>query len=159
MPRIGRQERTTTRRRVLIVGVVGGFAAVAGAMLSRAALATPTQAAALLAKLGKGTPKDGKVKLTMPEIAENGNTVPLAIEVESPMTAKEYVRVLQIVAEGNPNPGVATFHFTPACGRAAAQIRCRLAQTQKVIAVAEMSDGSLWTAARVVKVTIGGCGG
>lgn len=149
----------SSRRQILIGATAGGFAALAGALLPRAALATPAQAAALLAQLGKGKAKDGKITLTAPEIAENGNTVPLTIAVESPMTPKDHVKLLRVVADGNPNPGVATFHFTPANGRAQVQLRCRLAQTQRIIVVAEMSDGSLWTTAQDVKVTIGGCGG
>jgi sulfur-oxidizing protein SoxY len=147
------------RRQVLLVAAAGGFALAAGGLIARAARATPQQAAELLAQLAKGTPKEGKIKLSAPEIAENGNTVPLTIEVESPMTEKDYVKAVRIVADGNPNPGVVTFYLSPANGRALVQFRCRLAQSEKVIAVAEMSDGSLWTAAREVKVTIGGCGG
>ena len=150
---------TASRRHVLLAAAAGGFAIAAGGLIARAALATPQQAAELLAQLAKGTPKEGKIKLSAPEIAENGNTVPLTIEVESPMTERDYVKAVRIVADGNPNPGVVTFYLSPANGRALVQFRCRLAQTEKVIAVAEMSDGSLWTAAREVKVTIGGCGG
>jgi len=102
---------------------------------------------------------DGMVTLTMPEIAENGNTVPLTVSVDSPMTSDNYVKSVLIVAEGNPNPGVATFHFTPMSGSAEASSRMRLAKTQNVIAVAELSDGSYHMSAVEVKVTIGGCGG
>src|SRR5271154_3783453 len=100
----------TGRRQILIGAAAGGFAAVAGMLLARAALPTPAQAAALLAQLGKGQPKEGKITLTAPEIAENGNTVPLTVSVESPMTPRDHVKLIRIVADGNPNPGVATFH-------------------------------------------------
>jgi sulfur-oxidizing protein SoxY len=153
------QNPPKSRRQILVGAAAGGFSALAAALIPRAALATPAQAAALLAELGKGKPKEGKITLTAPEIAENGNTVPLTIAVESPMTLNDHVKLLRVVAEGNPNPGVATFHFVPANGRAQVQLRCRLAQTQKLIVVAEMNDGSLWTAAQEIKVTIGGCGG
>jgi sulfur-oxidizing protein SoxY len=102
---------------------------------------------------------DGKVSLDMPEIAENGNTVPFTVTVESPMTEKEYVKAVHIVSTANPQPGVATFRFTPQSGRATVASRMRLARTQDVIALAELSDGKFVQAKRSVKVTIGGCGG
>jgi sulfur-oxidizing protein SoxY len=102
---------------------------------------------------------DGKIKLDLPTIAENGLVVPLNFEVESPMTDKDYVKALHIFADGNPNPGVASFYFTPMMPKAAAQFRIRLAQTQNIVAIAEMADGSLYTTKKEVKVTIGGCGG
>ena len=95
----------------------------------------------------------------MPEIAENGNTVPMTVSVESPMTAQSYVSDVIVVADGNPNAGVATFHFSPASGIAEANTRIRLAETQNVMAVAKMNDGSFFSVTKQVKVTIGGCGG
>jgi sulfur-oxidizing protein SoxY len=83
----------------------------------------------------------------------------VTVSVESPMTDKDYVKAVHVVADGNPNPGVGSFFFNPASGKCEVQLRMRLAQTQKIVAVAEMSDGTLWTTAREVKVTIGGCGG
>jgi sulfur-oxidizing protein SoxY len=109
--------------------------------------------------LGEGKPIDGKLVLDMPEIAENGNTVPFTISVDSPMTDKEYVKAVHIISTGNPQPHVVTFHFTPRSGRAAAASRMRLAKTQDVIALAELNDGRVVQARRSVKVTIGGCGG
>ncbi len=104
-------------------------------------------------------PQDGRITLELPQIAENGNTVPLSIEVDSPMTAQDYCKAVHIFAEGNPRPDVASIHFTPACGRAVASTRMRLAKTQNVVAIAEMSDGSVYMTKAEVKVTIGGCGG
>jgi sulfur-oxidizing protein SoxY len=101
----------------------------------------------------------GRVKIDVPQIAENGLVVPINIEVESPMTDKDFVKTVHVYADGNPLPGVVSFTFTPACGKAAASARMRLAQTQNIVALAEMSDGSLFTAKTEVKVTIGGCGG
>ena len=95
----------------------------------------------------------------MPPIAENGNTVPLSVQVESPMTAADHVKSIFILADKNPSPEVASFRLTPALGRAQAETRIRLGTTQDVVAVAEMSDGSVWIARAEVKVTIGGCGG
>ncbi|MDE5445103.1 thiosulfate oxidation carrier protein SoxY [Bradyrhizobium sp. CSA207] len=108
---------------------------------------------------GGKPPVKGKIALDLPEIAENGNTVPLSLTVESPMTTESYVKEVMILADGNPNAGVATLMFTPLSGKAEASIRIRLAATQNVVAIAKMSDGALFTEQKTVKVTIGGCGG
>src|SRR5690242_6258335 len=108
---------------------------------------------------GGKTPTQGKVKLDLPEIAENGNTVPITVTVESPMTEQSHVTEVLVVANENPRSGVVTFHFSPASGVAEANTRIRLAATQDVIAVAKMNDGSVFMASKQVKVTIGGCGG
>lgn len=108
---------------------------------------------------GGKAPASGKITLTAPEIAENGNTVPITVSVESEMTDASYVESVTLLADGNPNPAVATFHFTPMSGEATATTRMRLARTQNVVAVAKMSDGSVFMDKKQVKVTIGGCGG
>ena len=95
---------------------------------------------------------DGGVTLTAPEIAENGNTVPIEVSAEG-------ATAIMVLAAGNPTPGVATFNFGPLAGSQAAKTRIRLAGTQDVIAVAKMADGSFAKAQKNVKVTIGGCGG
>jgi sulfur-oxidizing protein SoxY len=133
--------------------------ALAGAMVARHAFATTDQAKDWLASHAKGAPKDGKVTVKAPEIAENGNAVPLTVSVDSEMSEKSYVKAIYIAADGNPNPGLAVFEFTPQSGKAEVSLRVRLQQTEKIIAVAEMNDGTLYTASREVKVTIGGCGG
>ena len=109
--------------------------------------------------LGEAKPTEGKLVLDMPEIAENGNTVPYTLSIESPMTEQDHVKALHVLAAGNPQPGVASFQLSPDSGRAFASSRMRLARTQDVVAVAEMSDGRFHIARRAVKVTIGGCGG
>ena len=108
---------------------------------------------------GGKTPIEGKVKLDLPEIAENGNTVPMTVTVDSPMTEQSHVTDVMIVANENPRSGVVVLHFSPASGVAEANTRIRLAATQDVIAVAKMNDGSFYMASKQVKVTIGGCGG
>lgn len=124
------------------------------------AQATPEQVAEELKKLIPGkTPTDGKIKLDLPSIAENGLVVPLGFEVESPMSDKDYVKRVAIFAEANPSPVVAVYNFTSAVPKATAQLRIRLAATQNIVAVAEMSDGKLYTAKKECKVTVGGCGG
>lgn len=135
------------------------LAALAGALVARNAFATADQAKEWLGALAKGTPKDGKVSLKAPEIAENGNAVPLTVSVDAEMTDKSYVKAIYIAADGNPNPGVAVYEFTPLAGKAEVALRVRLQQTQKIVAVAELSDGTLYTGSREIKVTIGGCGG
>jgi sulfur-oxidizing protein SoxY len=109
--------------------------------------------------LGDAKPVDGKILIDLPEIAENGNTVPFALTVESPMTEADHVKALHVFAGGNPNVGIGSFYFSPASGRASVSSRMRLARTQEVVALAEMSDGRFIIARRSVKVTIGGCGG
>ncbi len=129
-------------------------------LAARPAYATQPQVDDEIKRLYAGRPvTPGKIKLDLPPLAENGNVVPLRFEVESPMTAENYVKSFTIFAAENPNPVVASYHFTPLIPRAAGQMRIRLAKTQSVLAIAEMSDGSLFSATQEVKVTIGGCGG
>ena len=116
-------------------------------------------AAAIKKAIGDKAPRQGKITLETPQIAENGNTVPISVEVASPMTAGDHVKAVHLFAEGNPAPNVATFRFTPANGAAKASTRIRMAKTQNIVAVAEMSDGSVYQTQAAVKVTIGGCGG
>ena len=145
---------------VLTLGVGAAGGSGAGAARSRPALAAKNDSEELIKKFTGGkTATEGRVRLDLPEIAENGNTVPMTVSVESPMTEQSYVSDVLIVADGNPRGGIATFHFSPASGVAEANTRIRLAETQNVIAVAKMNDGSFFTASKQVKVTIGGCGG
>jgi sulfur-oxidizing protein SoxY len=144
------------RRQALAMGA--GAAVVLSGVVSPAF--AKNDAEELIQKFTGGKkPAEGKIKLDIPEIAENGNTVPMTVAVESPMTEQSYVSEILVVSDGNPRAGVVTFHFTPASGAAEANTRIRLAATQNVIAVAKMNDGSLFTASKQVKVTIGGCGG
>ncbi|MBV8836102.1 MAG: thiosulfate oxidation carrier protein SoxY [Alphaproteobacteria bacterium] len=148
--------RHLSRRDMLATGA--GVLAVAALGIEGAEAANNAQDLIKTFTAGKAA-TEGKVKLDLPEIAENGNTVPMTVTVESPMTDASYVSQVLVVADGNPNGGVVTFHFTPASGVAEANTRIRLAQTQTIIAVAKMNDGSCFTTVRQVKVTIGGCGG
>ena len=146
-----------TRRNALRLAATGAVAAI---VAPAAVMATPDKVAEEIKKLfGDKKMLEGKIKLDLPSIAENGLVVPLNFEVESPMTDKDYVKSFHVFAEGNPNAGVAGFMFTPMIPKAAGAIRIRLAQTQNVVAVAEMSNGDLYTVRKEVKVTIGGCGG
>lgn len=150
--------RHLTRRAALALGA--GSAAITLVGWNGGAFATPQAAADDIAKFtGGATPEKGKISIELPEIAENGNTVPLSFTVDAPMTGTDYVSDVLVVAEGNPNPGVATFHFTPLSGKAEAATRIRLATTQNIVVVAKTSGGKFYTSQKLVKVTIGGCGG
>ncbi len=150
--------RSLTRREVLALGAMSATAALA--MAHGSAQAAPADAAAEIAKFTGGkTPETGRVTIELPEIAENGNAIPLSVVVDSPMTTDNHITDILVVAEGNPSPGVAAFKFTPMSGRAEIATRIRLAGSQNVVVVARTSNGGLLTAQRQVKVTIGGCGG
>jgi sulfur-oxidizing protein SoxY len=145
-----------TRRQVLTIGAAGAAMAAVG----RNAAATPQEAAAAIAKFTGGSRAErGRITIDLPEIAENGNTVPLSIVVDSPMTADDHVTDILVVAEKNPFPGVVAFHLTPASGRAEIATRIRLAATEDVTVVAKTSKGKVFTEQKAVKVTVGGCGG
>jgi sulfur-oxidizing protein SoxY len=146
------------RRQVFQLGAGALAAASFGASVAPAYAANDAQD--LIAKFTGGKKAvEGKVRLDLPEIAENGNTVPMTVTVESPMSEQSHVTDVLIVADGNPRGGVATFHFSPASGVAEANTRVRLAATQNIVAIAKMNDGSFFSVTKQVKVTIGGCGG
>jgi sulfur-oxidizing protein SoxY len=136
-----------------------GLGLLALAAAPHKARADPADVQAAMQRLfGERTIAAGRIKLDLPPIAENSLMSPLKIEVDSPMTAEDYVRSVHVFADGNPSPQVVTYHFTPASGRAAATARIRLARSQTVIAVAEMSGGALYMAKAQVEVKVGGCG-
>ena len=148
-----------TRRQALGLSAGAMAFAALGPGLNAARADEAATEKSLMEFAGGKTPAMGKITLNAPEIAENGNTVPITVSVDSEMTASSYVESVTVLAEGNPNPAVATFHFTPLSGEATATTRMRLAKTQNVIAVAKMNDGSVFMDKKQVKVTIGGCGG
>lgn len=125
-----------------------------------AAHATPEEAAAAISKLsGSPMADSAKIVIDLPEIAENGATVPITVTIDSPMTDADHVKQIHIFAEGNPSPDVVSFTLTPSVGKAEVGTRMRLGKTQNVVVAAVMSDGSVHTNKKEVKVTIGGCGG
>lgn len=136
-----------SRREALWVGLGG----VAAATLPGAALAATVEELTA-AFTGGATTTMGGITLTAPEIAENGNTVPVAVDAPGAVA-------IMLLATGNPEPSVATFTFGPAAGSRMAATRIRLAKTQDVVALAKMADGSIVQAQATIKVTIGGCGG
>ena len=146
------------RRQALTIGAGAVSAAALGLSIGPAVADNGADEA--IKKFTGGKPAaQGRINLDLPEIAENGNTVPMTVSVESPMTEQSYVSDVLVVADGNPRPGVVTFHFSPASGKAEANTRIRLASTQNITAVAKMNDGSFFMTTKQVKVTIGGCGG
>jgi len=149
--------KLTFNRREALALAAGAAGSIALGALQ--ALAKNDADEVIKAFTGGKTPTEGKVKLDLPEIAENGNTVPMTVMVDSPMTDASHVTDVLVVANENPRSGVAVFHFSPASGVAEANTRIRLAATQDVIAVARMNDGAFYMATKQVKVTIGGCGG
>ncbi len=150
---------TFTRREAFGLGAGAAVFLATGLRLDPAVAAAEDAMKSVMDFAGGQEPAAGKVTLSAPEIAENGNTVPISVSVDSPMTADDYVASVMIVAAGNPRPGVATFKFSPMSGVAEASTRMRLAKTQKVIAVAKMNSGAVFMDSKEVKVTIGGCGG
>jgi sulfur-oxidizing protein SoxY len=153
-----RVSRYGLSRRKAMVGATA--AALAALLAPRMSMANEASVAEEIKKLyGDKKMLDGKIKLDLPQIAENGLVVPVTIEIDSPMTEADHVKTVHVFADGNPLPGIVTYTFSPACGKAAAATRMRLAQTQNVVCIAEMSNGTLHMAKAEVKVTIGGCGG
>ena len=146
-------------RRDFVLGATAAAALVAFMIPGSNSAAAKDWQEILKKAIGDTAPTEGKVTLELPEIAENGNTVPFTVAVDSPMSDSDYVKAVHVFATGNPSPEVVTFHFTPMSGKAAATSRMRLGKTQDVIVVAQMSNGKAYMGKRQVKVTIGGCGG
>ena len=107
--------------------------------------------------VGEGALQHGRVKLDVPPLVENGNAVPLTVSVESPMTEADHVKAVHIVNEKNPQPQVISVTLGPRAGRATLSTRIKLADSQQVVAVAEMSDGSFWSESADVIVTLAAC--
>jgi sulfur-oxidizing protein SoxY len=146
--------RRLNRREALAAGA-GALAAGVG-LTADLARALNDYADQIKEFTGGRTPVDGRMRLELPELAENGNTVPLSVAVDAPVGA--HVQEILVFAPANPNARVIRFRFSPA-GVPEASTRIRLAETQDVIAVAKLSDGTFLSASRQIKVTIGGCGG
>lgn len=123
------------------------------------AFALPANLDPLVREVSGGTlPKTGRVTLTLPPLAESGNSVSLKVQVESPMTAADHVKSIHILSEKNPRPVIARFHLNPRSGKAEVSTRVRLAGSQQIVAVAVMSDGSAWLATADVMVIAAACG-
>ena len=161
--------KTGLRSRREFLLAAGGVAA--GMALPPAALArsgpgrysAPTQASAaatlqaMRKVVGTAPLNKGRVKLELPALIDNGNGVPLAVSVDSPMTEADHVRAIHVFSEKNPLPNVVSFHLGPRTGRASIATRIRLADSQTVVAICEMSDGSFWSGSADVVVTLAAC--
>jgi sulfur-oxidizing protein SoxY len=151
------EHRITLTRREALVGA-GAGAAVAALQAGPAVAATPSPFEdAIRGVVGEGVPQTGRVKLDLPSLSENGNSVAVTVSVESAMTAADHVRAVYLFSEKNPFPDVARFHLNPRMGRAEVATTIRLATSQRVAAVAEMSDGSFYRDDRDVIVTLSAC--
>ncbi len=142
-----------TRREVLAVGA-GALALT----VARPARATPeSMAAAIKAFVGEAQVQKGRVALEIPPLVENGNSVPLTVRVDSPMTPQDFVRSIAIFNEKNPQPNVAHFHLSPRAGRAVVSTRIRLGDSQNIVAIAQLSDGTFWSDTAELIVTLPAC--
>jgi sulfur-oxidizing protein SoxY len=112
----------------------------------------------LAALIGAATPREGGIEMDLPDAVENGDYVPLALAVASPMTPESHVTAIHLLSTANPRATVATFRFTLLSGKARVTSRMRLAKTQEVVAVAELGDGTFLMSTRTVDVKVGGCG-
>ena len=146
-----------TSRREFLAGAAAGLGL--GAIITvRPVHATPQEMQEAVRKVvGSASITKGRVKLELPTLSENGNTVPLTVSVESAMTPAEHVRAIHVFTELNPQPEVVTFRLGPRAGRARVSTRIRLANTQTVTAIGELSDGSFWSATAAVVVTLAAC--
>ncbi len=152
-------ERPTSRREFLLAagGVAAGLGL--GAVIAvEPARATPAEMQEAIRRVvGSARINPGKVTLELPPLIENGNAVPLAVTVESPMTEARHVRAVHVFTEKNPQPNVVSFHLGPRAGRARVATRVRLADSQTVVAICELSDGSFWSDSAGVVVTLAAC--
>jgi sulfur-oxidizing protein SoxY len=138
--------------------VQAGSAAALATILVRPAAATPDSMQEAIRKVvGAAQIGKGKVKLDLPPLSENGNPVTCAVSVDSPMTPTNYVKAIHLFNEKNPQSNVISVHLGPRAGRARFQTRIRLNDTQTVIAIAQLSDGTFWSASADVIVTLGAC--
>ena len=148
----------STRRQFL---GLAGSAAVLGAVplvTLRPAEATPaSMASAIRTVVGEAVVRTGKVKLDVPPLVENGNTVPMTVSVTNPMTPADHVVSIHVFNEKNPQPNMGNFYLGPHAGRAQISTRIRLADSQKIVAIAKLSDGSFWSATSDVVVTLAAC--
>ena len=153
-----RQSESSSRRQFL--GLAGG-AAVMGAIpivTLRPAEATPAMlASAIRNVVGGAVVQTGKVKIDVPPLVENGNTVPMTVSVTNPMTPDDYVKSIHVFNEKNPQPNIGNFYLGPRAGRAQIATRIRLADSQKIVAIAQLSDGSFWSVSADVVVTLAAC--
>ena len=145
-----------SRRQFLVVA--GGVTGIGLATAPGGVMATPAEAQEAIRKVTRGaTVRRGKVKLYLPPLIDNGNSVPLSVAVDSPMTPAEHVKAIHVFTEKNPLPNVVSAYLGPRAGRATLATRVRIADTQMVTAIAELSDGTYWMDDVSVVVTLSAC--
>ena len=145
-------------RREFLVAVGSLAGGVGLAAKTERGHATALALDAVVQKITRGaTVRSGKVNLDLPPLVENGNSVPLSVAVQSPMTAADHVKAIHVLAEKNPLPNVISVYLGPRSGRARIAARVRLADSQKILAIAELSDGSFWSDTKEVAVTLAAC--
>ncbi len=153
-----RQPAPTRRRFLALTGSTAVIGALPAAISVRPVEATPeTMASAIRTVTGGANVQTGKVKLDIPPLVENGNSVPMTVSVTSPMTATDHVKSIHVFNEKNPQPNLGNFYLSPRAGRAQISTRVRLADSQKIIAIAKLSDGSFWSTTADVVVTLAAC--
>jgi sulfur-oxidizing protein SoxY len=154
----GKRDGKATRRDILKIAGAVATGCTAARVAPDPAGASPAEMRAAVASVVAGARiNSGRVKLDIPPLVENGNTVPCTVTVESPMTAADHVKAIHVFAERNPQPYIISVSLGPRAGRASISTRVRLRDTQNVLAIAEMSDGSFWSDRANVIVTIGAC--
>jgi len=152
------RRRASRREFLRAAGGVAAGLGLASVIAVEPARATPAAMQEAIGKVvGSARVRPGKVKLELPPLSENGNAVPLAVRVDSPMTEADYVKAIHVFTEKNPQPDVVSFHLGPRAGRASVATRIRLADTQTVVAISELSDGSFWSDRADVVVTLAAC--
>ena len=150
--------QATRRRFLLETAALAGAVGIAVPLGVKPASATPASMRAAIRKVvGEAPINKGKVKIDVPPLIENGNAVPLTVSCESPMRADDHVKAIHVFAEKNPQPNVVSIQLGPRSGRATVSTRIRLADSQKVIAIAQMRDGSFWSGEAEVVVTLAAC--
>jgi sulfur-oxidizing protein SoxY len=151
--------RTNPSRRSVLqaAGALAGAGILVRLSLQPAQATPEMMQDAVRAAIGEAQVRKGKVKLDLPPLVENGNSVPCTVTVDSPMTATDYVKAIHIFNEKNPQPNVISVKLGPRAGKASFSTRIRLADTQNITAIAEMSDGSCWSDEIFVIVTLAAC--
>ena len=136
---------------------LAGTAAIVVLPLSPAAATPDAMAEAIRKVVGTARPTEARVKLDVPPLVENGSTVPLMVSVESPMTEADHVKAIHVFNEKNPQPNVFSAKLSPRNGKAVIGTRIKLGDSQKIVAIAETSDGRFWSASADVIVTLAAC--
>ena len=150
--------RATRRRFLVETAALAGAAGIGLSLTPVPASATPASMRAAIKKVvGEAPLKKGKLKIDLPPLIENGNAVPLVLTCDSPMTAEDHVKAMHVFTEKNPQPNVISIQLGARAGRASVSTRIRLADSQKVVAIAQMSDGSFWSEEIEVVVTLAAC--